>query len=251
VAGNVTAQRDTICSGTAGNLILAGNSVAPLQWQSGASATDFGSIPGATAGTYREVLYNTLYFRVIASSGDCADTSNVQEIFVPPLLTAYFNSAQTGVRELTFSSDSSAGNIVSYHWDFGDGQTSNEKNPTHTFAKDSTYYVCLTLYDGSNCSYTYCRYCNTTADALANISFNGILTVYPNPFSDNLTIISKGEKKIEAVEIYDVLGRTVFDAVYTTTKTNVSINSHGLVNGIYLLKIRISSVDYVQRLVKQ
>jgi PKD repeat protein len=41
----------------------------------------------------------------------------------------------------------SSGNIDAWEWDFGDGTTSTEQNPTHTYASPGTYLVCLTIYD--------------------------------------------------------------------------------------------------------
>lgn len=41
-----------------------------------------------------------------------------------------------------------AENIVSYLWDFGDGQTSEEANPFHVYAQEGTYTVSLTAQGG-------------------------------------------------------------------------------------------------------
>jgi FOG: PKD repeat len=41
--------------------------------------------------------------------------------------------------------DLSKGNPTSWHWDFGDGATSTEKNPRHTYAKSGYYNVTLTI----------------------------------------------------------------------------------------------------------
>lgn len=40
--------------------------------------------------------------------------------------------------------DASTNDPISWHWDFGDGDTSNEKNPVHLYAADGNYTVCLT-----------------------------------------------------------------------------------------------------------
>lgn len=39
------------------------------------------------------------------------------------------------------------GTIAGYSWDFGDGATSNEQNPSHTYNSSSTYIVTLTVTD--------------------------------------------------------------------------------------------------------
>lgn len=44
-----------------------------------------------------------------------------------------------------------------YSWDFGDGFTSNEKEPTHIFAKPGKYNVCLTTRNSSGCMSTICN----------------------------------------------------------------------------------------------
>jgi PKD repeat protein len=41
--------------------------------------------------------------------------------------------------------DQSTGLPTSWNWDFGDGQTSTEQNPVHTYMKEATYTVTLTV----------------------------------------------------------------------------------------------------------
>ncbi|MFJ3390472.1 collagenase [Lysinibacillus sp. NPDC086135] len=60
------------------------------------------------------------------------------------------NGPYAGVEneEIQFKSDGSKdkdGEIVSYLWDFGDGKTSEEANPTHVYDKEGTYNVTLTV----------------------------------------------------------------------------------------------------------
>ncbi|MCF8374131.1 MAG: PKD domain-containing protein [Bacteroidales bacterium] len=52
------------------------------------------------------------------------------------------------------------GNILSYAWSFGDGTTSTDFTPTHTYTTISpdTFEVCLTILTSDSCTSTYCDY---------------------------------------------------------------------------------------------
>jgi PKD repeat protein len=45
------------------------------------------------------------------------------------------------------SADDPDGNIVSYYWTFGDGQTSTEQNPYHTYSNEGIYEAKITVTD--------------------------------------------------------------------------------------------------------
>jgi PKD repeat protein len=47
--------------------------------------------------------------------------------------------------------------ITSWLWDFGDGHSSINQNPHHTYADAGTYEVCLTVHNNHGCSSTYCH----------------------------------------------------------------------------------------------
>lgn len=52
-----------------------------------------------------------------------------------------FERPDTLVREIQFQNCSK--NAISYTWDFGDGQTSTEENPTHLYALEGNYTITL------------------------------------------------------------------------------------------------------------
>ena len=64
----------------------------------------------------------------------------------PPSAGFTFSVNELSVSFSNQSSDSD-GTIVSYAWQFGDGQTSNLENPTHTYASAGTYTVNLLVTD--------------------------------------------------------------------------------------------------------
>ena len=43
--------------------------------------------------------------------------------------------------------DRSSGVPTSWHWEFGDGRSSDEQHPKHTYAKPGVYFVTLTVQD--------------------------------------------------------------------------------------------------------
>ena len=58
--------------------------------------------------------------------------------------------------EVSFLS-SSSGNIASYEWDFGDGNTSTQQNPTHVYETEGVFSVSLTVHTNSGCSHTHVK----------------------------------------------------------------------------------------------
>ena len=49
--------------------------------------------------------------------------------------------------KVTFTNTSTVSGTVTYAWDFGDGETSTEKDPVHTYASKGEYTVTLTVKD--------------------------------------------------------------------------------------------------------
>ena len=49
------------------------------------------------------------------------------------------------------------GEIISWVWDFGDGSTSNQQHPTHTFIDAGTYSICLTVTNSSGQDDMLCK----------------------------------------------------------------------------------------------
>lgn len=87
-------------------------------------------------------------------------------LFALLLTSAFISNAQFCNSNFIYSvdgltvefEDSSSANstIISYSWDFGDGDTSSAMNPTHTYLDSGAYPVCLTIEDLSRCVDTYC-----------------------------------------------------------------------------------------------
>jgi PKD repeat protein len=107
------------------------------------------TFPGGTPSSSTEqnptVVYNSAgAYNVTLEVTNAAGSSTLTEsqfIVVDDVPSASFTQAANGL-EVTFTNTST--NADTYSWDFGDGNTSTEENPVHTYAQDGTYTVVLT-----------------------------------------------------------------------------------------------------------
>lgn len=95
-----------------------------------------------TAGTFSVTL--------TVSRDDDSDTqikANYIEVLAPGSVIAEFSGTPTsGFLPLTvFFTDQSQGSVTGLLWSFGDGTTSSEQNPSHTYNSLGTYAVSLTV----------------------------------------------------------------------------------------------------------
>ena len=86
----------------------------------------------------------------------------------------------------TDSSYTNSGNITSYNWDFGDGDTAIGKSPNHTYINAGTYYVTLAIYTTTGCT-------DTAYDSVVVTSGGGTSCAAYYSYTQNLdTVFFKG-----------------------------------------------------------
>ncbi len=124
----------------------------------------------AEPGTYTVCL-------VIETTGGCSDDKcEIIVIGGGVFCAAGFEYVVTGLTT-TFEdgSESAPGDIISYSWSFGDGGTSTFINPTHTYASEGTYNVCLSIVTSDGCEDVTCfpvTIGGGGAECEANFEFN-------------------------------------------------------------------------------
>ncbi len=77
---------------------------------------------------------------------------------------------------------------------------------------------------------------------------SSLLTIYPNPFSDNLTVynLSSGS----TIQVIDITGRTIFTKTSVASIENISLSN--LSTGVYLLRVVTNDQKVTtQRIIKQ
>ena len=75
---------------------------------------------------------------------------------------------------LFLDSSFAPGPQIFYAWDFGDGNTSTQQDPVHTFTTPGPWLVCLTISDGQGCSDSICQVVQP-ANIPGTYSVNGVV----------------------------------------------------------------------------
>jgi PKD repeat protein len=164
-------------------------------------------------------------------------------ITVIDLPTASFDGTQD---ESTVNFMSTSIGASTYSWDFGDGNTSTEENPIHTYGSNGTYEVILAV---SN----QCGEVETTTTFIINVNAVteadfGNMKVYPNPASDYITISLENTLGDDIkLSIIDVQGKIVRSELINTE--NHTINTSDLVNGTYMLRLSSNEASFLKKIV--
>ena len=147
---------------------------------------------------------------------------------------ADFNSVDTtSSPTVTFTNQSV--NADSYFWDFDDGQSSIDKNPTHNFVVGS-YQVTL-ISTKCEVSDTITKELNIVVNGQFDLKFESELKIFPNPACENLSIEMNNFTNSEGgvFELFDELGNRVLKKTIIGKLTSVSLR--GLSPGMYSYQV--------------
>ncbi len=136
----------------------------------------------ADTGNYRVVL------KVFSNMG-CED-SLVRNIMVSLAPFANFTFNNTCKGSQTFFKDSSFAyndKIYLWRWNFGDGTNSNLKNPSKTFALDTTYFVKLKITNVAGCSDSIIKPITIYSNPKPDFSFGNVCNKSKMAFTNNST----------------------------------------------------------------
>ncbi|PLX10888.1 MAG: hypothetical protein C0598_09390 [Marinilabiliales bacterium] len=123
-------------------------------------------------------------------------------------------------------------NANNYYWTFGDGNSSEEKNPIHTYDVIGEYLVNLVAI---NCDFadTISQIVNPLINFQESFSNSIEFKVYPNPFTDQLII--EADKFIH-FSIINSVGQ-LCSPQYKANATKIIIDLSSYKTGLYQLKI--------------
>jgi PKD repeat protein/Tol biopolymer transport system component len=210
----------------------------------------------ATPGTYDVSL-------IVAGPGGSDTSEMLNYITVDPLANADFVANSTIVylpsADVVFTNNSS--NATSWLWDFGDGSTSTDQNPWHTYTAAGVYTVMLIAYNAQcgNDTLTMTDYIIVdvpTGFANENPEVAGIL-ISPNPASGKFTITYELiNPDVVEIDIYDMIGneiRIMHNTLQQPGKHEITFSDGqlNLSDGIYLVKFSIGDRFFMEKLMYQ
>lgn len=200
------------------------------------------------------------------------------------VLQAYENGDTTGtgvpVPNTLWVWNLSSGGSGAYQflWSFGDGTSSNEAFPTHTYAGSGPYTLCLTISDSEGCTSTVCDTISVDDDGIYNgligsggnrsaLTVNVInplalgldeaslstISLWPNPAREQLNIAldSRLDGAVN-MEVIDLNGRVVMTQQERSVAGNnrFVLSTEGIPAGLYALRISNGSNTVTQRFVR-
>lgn len=243
-AGTINATAPAICLGDSTELSLSGQSTGgglTFQWISRpATGGSFTAVPGATATSYRaNSLTTSTEFRCVIScdSSSLSDTTATITIIVnqQPLVTSIGYSSVE--RTYTFTAVG-ATDVNSYLWTFGDGNSSTDASPVHTYPANGNFNVTL-IYSNACSEDTLQTNLSVTVGIPVLKGGERELLLFPNPTRDELNLrLNTTTFGIKNLEIYDLTGRLMLsetlDFAVDKAKT---VAVHTLPAGNYLVRL--------------
>lgn len=174
---------DSVCVNASVNFVNATNPLPPTAtWYFGD-----GNVQAGVNTTYAYTATGTYQLKLVNQYATCSD-SVIKTITVLPRPTAGFSGGNLIACKppLTANFTDASTGAVSWQWNFGDGGTSNQQHPSHTYTGYGAFDVTLIITNSSGCTDTIIqpRYVNVAQPTilLSNVPTEGCtpFTLTPN-----------------------------------------------------------------------
>lgn len=150
----------------------------------------------------------------------------------PAVVADFSADVMSGNAPLTVVFTNTTTGANTYSWDFGDGNSSTEKSPTHTYESAGTFTVTLTASNATNNDeVTKTDYISTVTTGITSDGF-GEVKLYPNP-STGLINVELGEISNSTVEVYNLAGKKIMSKLQQDNVVTLNISD----KGIFIVKV--------------
>lgn len=183
-----------------------------------------------------ETVFGLKNVQHIVSNGFCSDTL-IKAVNLDNILTAAFTAPdEVCPKNVIAFTDNSIGNIVSYHWDFGDGTSSTDQNPSKHLFPDTreaaSYYVQLIVRDQMGCQDTASE--QITKLQTCNVSVPNAFTPNGDGKNDYLYPLNAYNTTNLEFQVFNRYGQLVFETRDWTKKWDGRINGQPAETGTYV-----------------
>jgi hypothetical protein len=138
-----------------------------------------------------------------------------------------------------FSFNNTSENATSYLWNFGDGITSTDINPTHNYTSTGEFTIDL-IVESCGKTATFSQNVVVTTLSLEEVNHHKKeIQIYPNPTHNFITIESSINYIGKSFCLTDITGRIVIKSNINLLKSFHDLTT--LTNGIYFLNVNDSS----------
>jgi Zn-dependent metalloprotease/chitodextrinase len=136
---------------------------------------------------------------------------------------------------------------VTYHWDFGDGDSSTLAQPRHRYAEPGRYTVTLRVVSGLGCSATSTREVRIADPDAIGVS----LRLYPNPSLGQMTLeASPPPHSAVRLEVANATGQVVYaEGLRAGVILRRQLDLQGLPAGMYFLRLSAAGWTEVKKFV--
>ncbi|MBL4592644.1 MAG: SBBP repeat-containing protein [Flavobacteriales bacterium] len=138
-------------------------------------------------------------------------------------------------------------NAVGFVWDFGDGGSDNAPNPIYTYTGPGVYTVMLIASNGGCTDTVYTTITVIQAISIQENIISSLVNVFPNPADNIINItLDKDITKTVGIKIYNSIGEVMKKSI-SYGKTSLTIDTHMLANGIYIIQLEIDNEIITKR----
>lgn len=178
----------------------------------------------------------------------CTSDTICQEVLItcPPFAAGFTYQ----ISNFTVSFFDQSANSIGWQWDFGDGSSSTQKNPVHTYADTGQYTVCLVSRDSCS-SDTLCKTLTILLSGSAPVGSVGDLLLFPNPASDVAYVQWTGEKPAQAaLFVYDAVGRCLLNRQSAEgAALSFTLPVSQWPPGAYLVVVQVGNQQWLRKLI--
>ena len=147
---------------------------------------------------------------IAIGGGGCADTinaSNIVTVHPTPIANFVCDTLNLPAPNATVHFTNESENAISYFWNFGDGNTSTEENPSHNYLSNDRFMVMLIAFNNFGCSDTVYKWVEVYF--IHSLNVPNAFTPYTGPWEDRkFTPKGIGIQQYD-IWIYDVWGTTI------------------------------------------